>query len=446
LARQEAQVERKMKDLITIQKAKRLEGEIRVPGDKSISHRGVILGALIQGDMEIKGFLDAEDCMNTVRALKALGVKIEGPDCGTLLVHGQGPRGLIEPGDVISLGNSGTGMRLLTGVLAAQDFYTVLTGDSSLRQRPMGRIIKPLRMMGAKVFGRAQDTLPPLTIMGNASLSPITYSLPVASAQVKSCLLLAGIFCNGETVLTEPSLSRDHTERMLKFLGAEIGTRGLTTTLKGPFLPKGDYSLLVPGDISAAAFFITAACILPGSSLKILDVGLNATRCGLLKVLKEMGGRVRISAHRVVNGEEIGDLWVGGSDELQGVTIKGDIVPSLIDEIPAIAVAATQAKGVTEIRDARELRVKETDRIKALTTELRKMGAKIRELKDGLVIEGKTPLKGSRVSSFGDHRMAMALAVAGLSAQGKTEILKASCIDTSFPRFFEILKECVRWQ
>ncbi len=419
---------------IKIKPIARLKGEIKVPGDKSISHRAVMIGALAEGVTEVEGFLNADDCLSTVRAFQAMGVRIEGVGKERLTIEGRGLRGLSEPGQVLYVGNSGTTMRLLLGILAGQDFCTVLTGDDSLVARPMKRVTEPLREMGALIFGRDNGNLAPLTIRGGR-LKAIQYSSPIPSAQVKSALLLAGLYAEGETSVIEPAKSRDHTERMLKLFGGEVEVDGLTVKVKGnPRLTAR--KVVIPGDISSASFFIVAAAMLPGSDVTVTGVGINPTRKAILEVLRKMGAGVEISP--VGNGlfEPLADISVKGG-RLRPVNLEGDIIPRVIDEIPIIAVAAALAKGESRIRGASELRVKETDRIKALSVNLAKLGVDVEEVPDGLIIRGGNPLKGCETDSFGDHRLAMAMVVAGLSAQGETTVRDTDCINTSFPGFMD---------
>ncbi len=431
---------------LTIASGAPLRGEVRVPGDKSISHRAVMLGALAEGETRASGFLTGEDNRRTLDAFRKMGVdvRLEGT---TLTVRGAGgPRRagqhLAEPDDVLDCGNSGTTIRLLTGLLAGQPFVSTLTGDASLRSRPMGRVVEPLARMGAHIIARHGGTRAPLTIVGTR-LTGIRYDLPVASAQVKSALLLAGLVAEGETVVSEPGSSRDHTERMLAFMGAEVARNGdgAVTVRGGTRLTGRDVA--VPGDISSAAFLLVAALITPGSELFLRDVGLNPTRTGALDALTAMGGRIEVVARREGGPEPIGDLRVRAS-RLRGVELTGDLVVRAIDELPALAVAAAFAEGTTVIRDAAELRVKETDRIASMTEALSLMGAQVRATPDGMVIEGGRPLRGARIASRGDHRTAMAAAVAGLAAAGETTVEDVACIDTSFPGFAELLESLRR--
>lgn len=422
---------------LTINQIKQLKGETAVPGDKSISHRAVMLGALARGTTRVENFLTGEDCLSTVRCFRALGVPVEGPDNGCLTIQGVGLNGLQEPVTILDAGNSGTTTRLMLGILAGQPFCSIITGDASLSRRPMARVTTPLAGMGAKFIGRDNNNLLPLAIRGG-QLKPLNYQSPVASAQVKSAILLAGLFAQGETSVTEPTISRDHTERMLKSFGADIKQEGTTVTIKGRPELKGR-QVVVPGDISSAAFLMVAAAILPGSEVTIRGVGVNPTRDGLLEVLKNMGGQVELLNLRDQCGEPVADIRVKGSD-LQGTEISGNLIPRLIDEIPIIAVAAACARGTTVIRDAAELKVKESNRLATVAGELTKLGAAVEELPDGLIIKGGKPLTGAVVDSHGDHRIAMAMAVAGLAARGRTVIKEAQCIPVSFPGFADALK------
>ena len=420
---------------LIIQPKPYIQGKINVPGDKSISHRAVIFGSLAQGVTEIEGFLWGEDCTRTIACFREMGININIID-EKVVIQGKGLNGLQEPGNVLDAGNSGTTARLLLGILAGNPFYSVLTGDSSLRNRPMGRVVEPLARMGARIMGRKNSRLLPLTVMGG-KLKTIDYHSPVASAQVKSCVLLAGLFDRGVTSVTEPSLSRDHTERMLQYFDIPIQKKELRVEVQGNHGFTGR-PIKVPGDFSSAAFFLTAAASMPGSDLTILNVGVNPTRTGLLEVLSQMGADITLMNERINNMEPAADIRVQGA-ELKGVTIGGSLIPRLIDEIPVLTAAALLARGKTEIRDASELRVKESDRISTMIEELGKMGAVIESLPDGLKITGPQRLKGSRCMSHGDHRVAMALAVAGLSAEGHTQIADSQCVDISFPGFEEVL-------
>lgn len=412
-----------------------LRGKCKVPGDKSISHRAALIGALAEGTTVINNFLPGADCLSTLSCLSALGVEIQRQG-ELVLVAGRGLYSLKEPEDVLNAGNSGTTMRLLLGVLAGQNLFAVLTGDASLRQRPMGRVVRPLVKMGAQISGRVEDSYAPLAVRGTIDLKPLIYRLPVSSAQVKSAILLAGLGTRGVTSVLQPSPSRDHTERMLKSFGASIEQDGLAVHLDGGKQLQGQ-NIHVPGDLSAAAFLIVAASILPDCEIFLQDVGINPTRTGILDVLGMMGAKIGIMNVRDWNGEPVADLKVQSAC-LQGIIIEDTLLPRVIDEIPVLAVAAAVAAGQTEIWDAAELRLKETDRLKAIAVELGKMGAQIEEKPDGLVIQGGQHLQGARVSSWGDHRIAMALAVAGLLGKGETVIEDVCCLDISFPGFAEL--------
>lgn len=414
-----------------------LRGELVPPPDKSISHRAVFFSSIAKGKSLVRNFLRAGDTLSTVSAFKSLGINIEEKG-DELVVHGKGIHGLREPHTIIDCGNSGTTIRLLSGIVAGNPFFSVLSGDDSLRTRPMQRVIAPLKLMGAEILGRDGDRYPPLAIKGK-KLRAIRYSLPVASAQVKSAILLAGLYCDGETEVTEPLRSRDHTERMLPSFGARIRAEGLTITVHGEDELYGR-DTTVPGDFSSAAFFIVAALLLKGSEIIIRAVGINPTRTGLLSVLGRMGAEVAMENVREVSGETVADISCKCGEGLRAVNITQEEMPLLIDEFPILCVAASQVEGLTSIRGAGELRVKESDRIKAMTTELRKMGVEIEEYPDGVSIQGKTILKGSNVESYGDHRIAMSLAVAGLMAEGMTVIHNASSVNISFPRFFDEVK------
>ncbi len=413
-------------------------GVLQVPGDKSISHRALLLGAMAHGTTEIRGLLHGEDCQATLRALRALGVEIREPAEGTVHVTGRGPEALVEPEGVLDAGNSGTTLRLLAGLLAGRPFCTVLTGDRSLCRRPMRRIVDPLRAMGATLLGRAEGNFPPLAI-GGGGLRGISWSSVVASAQVKSAILLAGLQATGETSVTEPSLSRDHTERMLSAFGLDPRRDGTTVTVPGgkPLVATG---LAVPRDLSSAAFFLAAAAARPGAEIRIPDVGVNPTRTGLLDVLERMGAHVRRERVRLEAGEPVADLVVVGG-RLRGVRIEGDIIPRLIDEVPALAVAAAVAEGETVLGGVAELRVKEVDRLTAVAEEFGRLGVAISASHDRMSIRGGGRMRGAVVASRGDHRMAMSLATAALFAEGETVIRDVACVDTSFPGFARALAE-----
>ena len=409
-------------------------GEVRVPGDKSISHRALILGALAHGVMEIQGISPAADVESTARCLRALGVEISLAG-DRAVIAGAGPEGLSPPRAPLDCGNSGTTMRLLAGVLAGRPFESVLVGDESLSRRPMRRIIEPLSRMGAEISAR-DGNFPPLRIRGGG-LRGISYTLPVASAQVKSAVLLAGLQAAGDTEVVEPAPSRDHTERMLAYLGAPIEVEGRRIRVRAGELRARP--IAVPGDFSSAAYLIAACAARPGCTLLVRDVGVNPTRTGFLDVLGEMGAEVIALDERKMNGEPVADLLVRGR-ELRAAEVGRELVPRLIDELPLLAVLATQAEGTTVIRDAGELRVKESDRIAAMAGNLRRLGAEVREFPDGMEIRGPCRLRGARLSGFRDHRIVMACAVAGLYASGETAIEGAEWAAISFPGFFRVLE------
>jgi len=424
---------------LTVGKSRGIRGEITVPGDKSISHRAVILGAIAEGMTEVRGLLRGEDSLNTLRAFQKMGVEIR--DSGDrILIRGAGLRGLKEPMEVLDMGNSGTGIRLLSGLLAGQDLFAVLAGDASLSRRPMGRVTHPLREMGAKILGRDDGSLAPLAIQGG-ELHGIDYVSPVASAQVKSALLLAGLNAEGRTSVTEPSLSRDHTERMLRRFGVQVEQSGTTVSVNGVERFSGT-RISVPSDFSSAAFFIVAALIVDGSDLLIRNVGINPTRTGLLGILKRMGARMDLE-NRDGGEEPVADIHVQTS-HLKGTNVAPEEVPAAIDEFPILCVAAAMASGTTRIIGASELRFKETDRIRAMAVNLQIVGSEVEELEDGLLILGQESLKEGECNSFGDHRVAMAMAVAGLRSEPGITILDTGCIRTSFPGFEEMLKQVAR--
>ena len=420
---------------VTILPAKELRGQVRVPGDKSISHRAVMLGALACGETEIEHFLFGEDCLSTIGIIRALGVQVA-TEKDRVVVRSGGMDTLLEPENILDAGNSGTTMRLMAGVLSGCRFFSVLTGDNSLRQRPMSRVIKPLTAMGARITARKGNSRAPLAIQGG-KLQATEYCSPVASAQVKSAVMLAGLLTPGVTTVIEPARSRDHTERMLRYFGARVEISGQRVSIWGRPNLTGK-KITVPGDISSAMFFIAAGITVPGAELDILNVGINPTRTGALAILKDMGADITLQNQREVNGEPVADLKVRGS-MLNGTDIGGEIIPKLIDEIPVLAVVAALAKGETVVRDAAELRHKESDRITAVLRLLGGLGADVTERPDGFVVRGGRQLKGAPCDSYGDHRMAMAAAVAGLSARGTTTIYGAECVDVSFPDFFDTL-------
>lgn len=421
---------------LEIKPAPPLKGTLSVPGDKSISHRAVLLGALANGTTEIAGFLKGRDCLSTIRCLRALGIRIT-VSGEKVNVQGKGLYGLREPENVLNVGNSGTTIRLLSGILAGQHFTSTLTGDSSIRRRPMERVIRPLSAMGAVFLGRANNTFAPFTLRGGI-LKPLVYDMPVASAQVKSALLLAGLYTNGWTEVAGPYSSRNHTELMLSSFGAAVQTYDNTVQVQGGrelFAQK----VAIPGDISSAAYFLVAALIIPDSRLIIHSVGLNPTRDGIIAVLQAMGASIKVTNLRTIAGEPRGDLEVEYS-ELHGISIGGAMIPRLIDEIPVLAVAAMFAQGITEIRDAAELKVKESNRLRTVCEGLTRMGGRVEELPDGLRIEGGYPLSGAVCESHYDHRIALALAIAALGAQGPSVIEDAEAIDVSFPSFMKTLE------
>jgi len=430
---------------IKLSKIKSLKGEITIPPDKSISHRAVIFASIAHGKSIVRNFLMAEDPISTMNAMKSLGIEIQSKgNYGTeLIVYGKGLGNLKEPFDVINCGNSGTTIRLLSGLLAGNQFLSILTGDDSLKQRPMARVINPLKEMGANVMARAADKYPPLVIRGGR-LRAIEYKMPVSSAQVKSCLMLAGLYADGTTSISEPSKSRDHTERMLSAMGAPVKVEGNVIKIVGKELPNlhlSPFDLTVPGDFSSAAFFIVGAALIPDSEILLKDVGINPTRTGLLNVLDKVGAAVKLQNRRDISGEPVADIFCKTADKLKPIKIGGEVMPLLIDEFPILCVLASQAEGISEIRGAQELRVKESDRIKAMVTELRKMGVEIEEYPDGVDIKGKAQLTGSTLESYGDHRIAMSLSIAGLIADGETIINNPECVDISFPGFYEKVRQ-----
>jgi 3-phosphoshikimate 1-carboxyvinyltransferase len=412
-----------------------IRGKFRVPGDKSISHRAAALSALAGGVSEIGGFLAGEDCLSTIACVKKLGAQVERRG-DTLRVCGAGPRGLTRPESTLYAGNSGTTIRVMSGILAGQNFDSRIDGDESIRRRPMDRVIEPLTLMGARISGEG-GKFAPLRIKGSP-LRGVTYEAPVASAQVKSAILLAGLYADSPTTVIEKIKTRDHTEIMLAAMGAKISSAGGAITIEpAERLRAGRFD--VPGDISSAAFLIVAALILPGSEIVIENVGANPTRAGILDALSAMGADIEISGRRAAGGEASADISAKSSS-LKAIEIGGEIIPNIIDEIPILAVAALFAEGETVVKDAAELRVKESDRIAVMTSELRNMGADIRETPDGMIITGGGPLRGAAVESRKDHRAAMSLAVAALAASGETVIKDAECVNISYPGFFETLR------
>ncbi len=426
---------------IDLKRIQHLQGEIAIPGDKSISHRALMLGALAEGETTIRGLLLGEDPRSTAKCFQALGAEISALNSELVTVKGIGLGNLQEPMDVLDAGNSGTTLRLMSGVLASHsDRFFVVTGDQSLRSRPMSRVVKPLSQMGAEIWGRDHGSKAPLAISGQ-NLKPIHYHSAIASAQVKSCILLAGLMIDGETIVTEPERSRDHSERMLAAFGADVKVDVTTNTvyLQGRSQLVGQ-AVTVPGDISSAAYWLVAGTIVPDSDLLILNVGINPTRTGILEVLLEMGADITLENPREVTGEPVADLRVRAS-RLKGCTIAGAIIPRLIDEIPVLAVAASLAVGTTIIKDAAELRVKESDRITVTAKCLNQMGANITELADGMEIKGGCSLVGADVDSCDDHRIAMSMAIAALVAKGKTTIDHAECAAISYPTFIPTLQQ-----
>lgn len=429
-----------MKRLI-VPKAKTLEGSLDIPGDKSISHRAVMMGSLAYGTTRVDHFLSSADCLSTIAIFRAMGVAIEQKG-ESLIIRGKGLNSLAAPRQILNAGNSGTTSRILMGLLAAQPFASRMTGDKYLRRRPMKRVLNPLAKMGARVKGSDGGDFLPVKIEGS-KLKGITYELPVASAQVKSCLLMAGLFADGKTRVIEPVPTRDHTERMFRAFGIPCHKKGSSITVQGPIRPFKARRIQVPGDISSAAFFIVAGLIVPGAQIRLTNVGINPTRTGLLDVLKNMGADIRIHPHPAKKGEEpVADLDIRYS-RLKAVQVGGDLVPRMVDEFPVLAVAATQAVGTTVVKDAQDLKVKESDRILMMTATLRKMGARIESTSDGWVIQGPTHLTGTKVSSGGDHRIAMSLAVAGLVAEGSTTVLDTDNIQTSYPGFEASLRKII---
>jgi 3-phosphoshikimate 1-carboxyvinyltransferase len=418
-----------------------LRGTLAVPADKSISHRAAIIASLADGATRIENFLPSTTTHATLDCLRALGAEIEQITPTSLTVRGHGLRSLREPGDILFCQGSGTTMRLLAGVCAGQNWVSILDGTPALKRRPMARIIEPLSAMGAMILARANNQLPPLAIRGG-NLRGIDYRLPIASAQVKSAILLAGLFADSPTTIREPGPSRDHTERMLQACGIELQIANGTLRMNpAAQLEIPGSQFVIPNDFSSAAFFIVAALLIPHSELRLVNVGVNPTRTGLLDALRQMGARIVVENERLINGEPIGDVIVSACDALRGIEISGDLVPRMIDEFPILAIAATQARGETIVRDARELRVKESDRIATLAHELRALGAPIEERADGFVIAGPTPLRGARVFAHHDHRLAMSLAIAGLLARGETIIEGWECVADSFPNFAETLEQ-----
>lgn len=429
--------------------ARQLRGEVDIPGDKSISHRSVMFGSIAQGTTEITHFLQGADCLSTIGAFRSMGIEIENTP-KKILVHGKGLHGLTAPATYLDMGNSGTTTRLISGLLSGQNFSSTLSGDASLNSRPMKRIIEPLTLMGADIISKNGNGCAPLVINGNLAsgcapaLHSIHYQSKVASAQVKSSILLAGMYADEITSVTEPTLSRNHTELLLGGFGADITSivheDGTATASIKPEPALFGQKIQVPGDISSAAYFIAAALLVPGSELLIHNVGINPTRAGILKVCEDMGADITYCNTYEASGEPVADLLVRHS-KLHGTTVEGAIIPTLIDELPMIAVLAAYAEGTTIVKDAAELKVKETNRIDTTTAGLRAMGGKITPTDDGFIIEGTGALHGGEVDSFLDHRIAMAFSIAGLAAEGITKIKDSSCVDVSYPSFYETLKD-----
>lgn len=417
-----------------------MQGELTTPPDKSISHRAVMFSSLAEGKSIVRNFLHAEDPLRTLEAFKQMGVAVEAHNTDSvdneIIITSNGLHSLKDPGAPIYCGNSGTTMRLLSGVLSGQPFPTKLTGDASLTGRPMKRVIEPLSRMGS-VIESAKGGFPPLTIRGG-ELKPITYNSPVASAQVKSAILLAGLYCNGQTTVIEPGKSRDHTERMLKACGADIIVNGLEVSIRGAER-LSPFDMTVPGDLSSAAFFIVAGLIIPESELLIRNVGINPSRTGIIEILRAMNADIRLQNKREVSGEPVADIYVRHS-QLNGTDIDGEMLLKAIDEFPILCVAAAKARGNTKISGAQELRVKESDRIASMAAELKKMDVMVEEFEDGLTIEGREDLKPARTASYGDHRIAMSMIIAGLTARGETVVSDTDCVNTSFPGFMELIR------
>ena len=420
-----------------IRPKKSLVGTVAVPGDKSISHRSIMLSSLAKGTSHIHGFLTGEDCLSTISCFRKMGVEIE-VDGTDVTVLGKGLHGLSEPKEILDAGNSGTTMRLMTGILSAQNFSSEVTGDASIQKRPMDRVRNPLSLMGAEISGSGGEKLfAPLKIEGR-KLKGINYTLPVASAQVKSAVILAGLYADGQTVITEPESTRDHTEIMLNYLGADI-RREEKNIIVNPVKELYAKDIYVPGDISSAAYFMVLGSICPDSDITVTNVGINPTRTGIITVLENMGADIEVLNVKELCGEKVADIRVKSS-VLKSTTVEGDIIPKLIDEIPVIAVAACFAEGTTIIKDAQELKVKESNRIKTVVNELKKFGADIEETDDGMIIKGKNTLSGAICESHNDHRIAMSMAVAAICARGETTITNSQCVDISFPSFFSLLE------
>lgn len=418
----------------------RLNGKITIPGDKSISHRSVMFGSIAYGETKVTNFLPGEDCLSTISCFRKLGVTIEESD-NQLRIIGKGFEGLTEPTEVLDVGNSGTTIRLLMGILAGRPFFSSLVGDESIGKRPMTRVTNPLSEIGARIDGRKGGSFTPISIRGGG-LKPVNYHLPVASAQVKSALILAGLQAEGQSIIIEPEETRDHTERMIKKFGGEIHKDNQNIMVKGGQKLTAT-SIHVPGDISSAAFFLVAGAVIPDSEIVLKNVGLNPTRTGIIEVMKKMGADLEIVQNEETSFEPFGDLIIKTSS-LKGTVIEGDLIPKLIDEIPIIALLATQAEGTTIIKDAEELKVKETNRIDTVVNELKKLGAKIEATEDGMIIYGKSVLSGGTVSSHGDHRIGMMLAIAALLCENEAELVNPEAISVSYPNFFAHLNSLIK--
>ncbi|CEN24745.1 3-phosphoshikimate 1-carboxyvinyltransferase [[Clostridium] sordellii] len=419
-----------------------LRGSFKLIGDKSISHRSIMFSSIAKGSTKISNFLMGQDCLSTINCFRKMGVDID-IDQNNVIVKGRGLRGLKRPSDILDVGNSGTTIRLMMGILAGNEFESTIVGDDSIGRRPMKRVTDPLRLMGCEIEGKDDANYTPITIKGG-NLTGIDYKMPVASAQVKSSIILASLYANSPSTIIEKAKSRNHTEIMLNSFGADIKSNDLNINITpiDELYSIGDIS--VPGDISSAAFIIVAASIVKGSEVTILNVGLNETRTGILDVLKNMNGNFEVFNRRLVGGELVGDIVVRYSEDLASTTIDSDLIPRLIDEIPVIAVLATQANGDTIIKDAKELKVKESNRIQAVVGNLKRMGADIEELEDGMIIKGKRKLKGAKISTFNDHRIAMAFSIAGLICESDVELDNTMCIDISFPGYFELLNYLIK--
>lgn len=419
-----------------------LRGSFKLIGDKSISHRSIMFSSIAKGSTKISNFLMGQDCLSTINCFRKMGVDID-IDKNNVIVKGRGLRGLKRSSDILDVGNSGTTIRLMMGILAGNEFESTIIGDDSIGRRPMKRVTDPLRLMGCEIEGKDDANYTPITIKGG-NLTGIDYKMPVASAQVKSSIILASLYANSPSTIIEKAKSRNHTEIMLNSFGADIKSKDLNININPieELYSIGDIS--VPGDISSAAFIIVAASIVKGSEVTILNVGLNETRTGILDVLKNMNGNFEVFNRRLVGGELVGDIVVRYSEDLASITIDSDLIPRLIDEIPVIAVLATQANGDTIIKDAKELKVKESNRIQAVVNNLKRMGADIEELEDGMIIKGKSKLKGAKISTFNDHRIAMAFSIAGLVCESDVELDNTMCIDISFPGYFELLNYLIK--